>query len=175
MAKQGQDTRPAEGVTEAQRGALDRFRHDLSDARGELDALKQEAQATSAAVTEALGPVVPLTESARALSTAIESLEWQLQRFAQQGTPLYLGPPPARPGPGVALVLLVLCGLVGLGWVLFGPEPAARFPDLDRPAVRDPLPRRLSPAPAPADPPAVLDPVPPPAPVAPGPRRDADA
>lgn len=168
MAKQGEDTRPAAGVTEAQRGALDRFRHDLSDARGELDALKQEAQATSAAVTEALGPVGPLTESARALSTAIESLEWQLQRFAQQGTPLYLGPPPARPGPGVALVLLVLCGLVGLGWVLFGPEPAARFPALDRPAVRDLLPRRLSPAPVPA-------PAAPVEPVAPVPRRDADA
>ena len=87
-------------------------------------------------------------------------------------------------------MLLVLCGLVGLGWVLFGPEPAARFPDLDRPAVRDPLPRRLSPAPAPADPPGVLDPaLPPPAllpadpadlapvplPATPPPRRDADA
>ena len=81
-------------------------------------------------------------------------------------------------------MLLVLCGLVGLGWVLFGPEPAARFPALDRPAVRDLLPRRLSPAPA--DPPAILDPeplpadptdldpVPPPALVEP-PRRDADA
>ena len=160
MAKQGQDPSTAAPVSEADRWALDHFRHELSDARGELDALKREAQATVAEVTEALGPIGPLTESARGLSTAIGRLEWQLQRFSQQGTPLYLGPPPARSGPGMGLVLLVVCSLVVLGWLLLGPDPAARFPDLDRPA----LPRRLSPAPTPA----------PAAPVAP-PWRDADA
>lgn len=193
MAKQGQQPdNPAAPVSEADRWALDHFRHELSEARGELDALKRDAQATVAEVTEALGPIVPLTESARGLSTAIERLEWQLQRFSQQGTPLYLGPPPARSGPGMGLVLVVVCSLVVLGWLLFGPDPAARFSDLDRPA----LPRRLSPAPPPpasadrvprpepADPPLHpaplprrLSPPPTPAPAAPvaPPRRDADA
>ena len=173
MSKQGHDTSPIGQGREADRQALDRFRQNLSDARGELDALQRDAQATIAEVREAMGPVGPLTDATRALSMAIQDLECQLQTFAQRGTPVYLGPPPATRGGGLMVTLFFLLGLCGvMGWVLFGadPDPPARsiirLPD-------DPLlPRR---APLPADPADLVPVPPPPAPVAPLPRRDADA
>ena len=188
MAKQGQDPTVAAPVSEAEHQAVARLRRAIAAARSDLAALKREAQSAGDDVAAVLEPTATLTASARALSTTIQTLECALQEFSRRGTPLYLGPPPARPGLGVPLVLLLLGSLV-VGWLLFGPDrdrasrrqvyelpaapriipPAAPRPLPEPPADPadlDPAPRHLSPAPTPA--PA------PPAPVAP-PRRDADA
>lgn len=162
MSKQGQHpTSPAERVSETDRQALDRFRHDLADVRGELDALQQDAHTTIAEVKEAFRPVAPLTDSAHALSAAIRDLEYRLKTFAQKGKPLYLGPPPVPLGDRLIVTALFLLGLFVVGLLLFG-WPA------DRPPRRDVAPLIL--------PPPILDPLPPPReivpPLAPVPQRD---
>lgn len=183
MQKQGQAApAPVERSSEADHQAVARLRRAIADARSDLAALQREAQAAGGEVAAVLEPTATLTASARALSTTIQTLECALQDFSRRGTPLYLGPPPARPGPGVAAVLLLLCSLV-VGWLLFGPDrdrearrrvyelPAA--PRIIPPAAPRPVPEPRGPDPAPVEPPAVLAPVPPPA--TPPPRRDTDA